>query len=301
MKKFTLLISILVGLSLLAGCGASSSETDSAEEQSSKVFYIGGIPDQSKSDLDNAMNALASILAEETGLDVQYREVADYAAVVSGFARDEIQLAWFGGLTGVQGRALLEDSVAVLHREEDTGFTSVFIAGVDTGIESLQDIKGHNFTFGSESSTSGHLMPRYFLVQAGLTPEDDFVGEVGYSGSHDRTIELVTNGAYDAGALNDIVWERYVNEGLVDLERVKLLEYSPPYFNYNFSMPSKASIDAAYGAGTFDKVVDALMAIDVSSNDALYAFFVSEGFIPTNNENYDDLKVVAEMLGLLIP
>ena len=291
MKKLALFLALVLSFSFLAGCVAGSSN---------EIFYIGGIPDQNKSDLDNAMNELVSILADATGLDVRYREVMDYAAVVSGFSRGDIHLAWFGGLTGVQGRALLDGSVAVVHRIEDTGFTSVFIAGANTGIERLEDLGGHSFTFGSESSTSGHLMPRYFLSQAGITPERDFTGEVGYSGSHDRTIELVTNGAFDSGALNDIVWERYVREGLVDLSRVKLVTYTPEYFNYNFSMPSRESVDAMFGAGIFDKIVETLLAIDVRNNAALYPFFVSEGFLPTKNENYDDLKAVAIMLGLLL-
>ena len=169
MKKLTLFLALVFSFSALVGCVAGNSN---------EILYIGGIPDQNKSDLDNAMNELVSILADATGLDVRYREVMDYAAVVSGFSRGEIHLAWFGGLTGVQGRALLDGSVAVVHRIEDTGFTSVFIAGANTGIERLEDLRGHSFTFGSESSTSGHLMPRYFLSRYGITPERDFTGEV---------------------------------------------------------------------------------------------------------------------------
>ena len=302
MKKSHLWMLMAMGLLFLGACSRNSTPTtqQTSQTQTRRTFYISAIPDQNQSDLSNAMNELARILSEATGVDVQHKYVMDYASVVTGFARDEIQLAWFGGLTGVQGRALLDGSVAVAQREEDTGFTSVFIAGANTGIETLQDYKGRSFTFGSESSTSGHLMPRYYLSQAGIIPERDFAGEVGYSGSHDRTIELVSNGAYDGGALNDIVWERYVNEGLLDLTRIKLVQYSPPYFNYNFSMPSKASVDAAYGTGTFDKIVETLLSVDVRNNRALYAFFVSDGFIPTKNENYDDIKAVAQMLGLLI-
>ena len=295
-KKWRGVMILLLVISLaLVVCTACSGKSGAAT-----VFYISGIPDQNKSDTNNAFIELASILSEATGLDVRYREVFDYAAVVSGFARGEIHLAWFGGLTGVQGRALLDGSVAVVHRIEDTGFTSVFIAGANTDIHSLEDIRGHSFTFGSESSTSGHLMPRYFLSRAGLNPEADFAGVIGYSGSHDRTIELVSNGAFDSGALNDLVWDRYVREGLIDMNRVRFLMYTPEYFNYNFSMPSKESVDATFGNGMFDLIVETILNIDVRNNAMMYPFFVSEGFLPTNNENYDDLKEVATMLGLLM-
>ena len=203
MKKFTLTLICLLVLSLLVACAGGGGSAD-------PVFYISAIPDQDLTRVHAAMDELASILAEATGLNVQHRGVTDYAAVVSGFAREEIHLAWFGGLTGVQGRAQLADSQAVAQRYEDTGFTSVFIAGAHTDIHTMADFVGYSFTFASESSTSGHLMPRYYLMQWGITPEDDFSGTVGYSGSHSRVIELVQNGTFDGGALNDIIWHRYL-------------------------------------------------------------------------------------------
>ena len=290
MKKVLLFVIAVLSLSIFAACGENSDDP---------IFFISAIPDQNLSDVHAAMDELASILSEATGLNVQHRGVTDYAAVVSGFAREEIQLAWFGGLTGVQGRAQLPNSVAVAQRYEDTGFTSVFIAGTHTNIYSMADFPGYSFTFASESSTSGHLMPRYYLYQWGIIPEDDFDGHVGYSGSHDRVIELVTNGTFDSGALNDIIWNRHVNEGLIDFDRVRFITYTPEFYNYNFSMASRESIDAAYGEGAFDSIVEALMNVDIASNPALNTFFVSEGFIPTNNDNYHDIEMVARMLGLI--
>ena len=291
LKKFILPFIVLMSVLLFIGCSKNVDEK-------TKTFYIGGIPDQSQSVQSDSMNELAAILSEATGLDVQYKEVTDYAAVVNGFARDEIQLAWFGGLTGVQARAKVKNSVAVAQRIEDPNFQSIFIAGIDTGIESLTDYKGKSFTFGSESSTSGHLMPRYFLTQAGINPDTDFTGEAGYSGSHDRTIELVANGTFDGGALNIYVWQRYVEEGLIDLSNIKEVEESPEYYDYNFTMRSKEDIDAAYGEGVFDKIVEALLAVDIRNNESLNKYFNSEGFIPANNEQFALIQETAENLGL---
>ena len=289
MKKLALYLVGLFALLAFAACGADDDP----------VFFISAIPDQDLTRVHAAMGELASVLSEATGLNVQHRGVTDYAAVVSGFAREEIHLAWFGGLTGVQGRAQLPGSVAVAQRYEDTGFTSVFIAGAHTSIHTMADFAGYSFTFASESSTSGHLMPRYYLMQWGITPEDDFAGHVGYSGSHSRVIELVQNGTFDGGALNDIIWHRYVDEGNIDYDRIRFISYTPEFYNYNFSMSPRANIDATFGNGSFDAIVDALMNIDIANNPLLHPFFVSEGFIPTNNGNYHDIEEVARMLGLI--
>lgn len=293
MKKFISILVLVFSFSmLLAGC-------ESSEKKEAKVLYVSGIPDQKQSDLKNAMEEVASIISKEVGIDAKFKEVTDYASVVNGFERDEIQLAWFGGLTGVQGREKVKDSNAVVQRIEDEKFKSVFIAGANSNINKLADYSGKSFTFGSESSTSGHLMPRYFITKAGINPEKDFKGEVGYSGSHDKTIELVANGAYEGGALNVAVWDRYVKEGKVDLKKVKVVETSPEYYDYNFSMPPKEKIDKDYGEGTYDKIVQALLKIDIPNNERLNNFFNSKGFIETKNDNYKEIHEVAKNLGLL--
>lgn len=290
MKKLAAILAVLT-LFTLVGC--------SGEETEDKVIYISAIPDQNQTDLNEAMTELSKQLSDETGLNIQYKEVVDYSAVVNGFSRNEIQIAWFGGLTGVQARDMVEGSQAIAQRPKDEEFKSVFIANTNSDINSIEDFKGKSFTFGSESSTSGHLMPRYFLNETGITPEDDFTGEVGYSGSHDKTIELVENGTYDGGALNISVWEKYLEEGLVDTDKVKLVETTDPYYDYNFSIISKDTFDEEYGSGSYSKIEEALLNIDIENNEALYKFFNDTEFIATKNENYDKIKQVAIDLGII--
>ena len=291
MKKLLSIAAIILTSMALFSC------TKPVEK--SKILYVSAIPDQKQSDLNTSMTELCAVLSKKTGLDIQYKEVTDYASVVNGFERNEIQLAWFGGLTGVQARAKVKDAQAIIQREEDEEFKSVFIASVASKIDSLEKYKGKSFTFGSESSTSGHLMPRYFLTQAGINPEKNFTGEVGYSGSHDKTIQLVENGAYDGGALNVAVWDRYVKEGLVDLNKVKVVEVSAPYYDYNFTIQSKQLIDQQYGAGSYDKIKAALLEIDPNSNEKINVFFHSKGFKETSNQNYNSTQEIAKSLNLL--
>ncbi|MFV0424105.1 MAG: putative selenate ABC transporter substrate-binding protein [Bacilli bacterium] len=290
MKKLAAILAVLT-LFTLVGC--------SGEETEDKVIYISAIPDQNQTDLNEAMTELSKQLSDETGLNIEYKEVVDYSAVVNGFSRNEIQIAWFGGLTGVQARDMVVGSQAIAQRPKDEEFKSVFIANTNSDINSIEDFKGKSFTFGSESSTSGHLMPRYFLNETGITPEDDFTGEVGYSGSHDKTIELVENGTYDGGALNISVWEKYLEEGLVDTDKVKLVETTEPYYDYNFSIIDKNTFDEEYGSGSYDKIQEALLNIDIENNEALYKFFNDTKFIETKNENYDKIKQVAIDLGII--
>lgn len=292
MKKLIVFLSI-VTIFGLTGCSPKEEVTEN------KTIYISAIPDQNQSDLNSAMTELSEILSAETGLTIEYKEVVDYSAVVNGFSRNEIQIAWFGGLTGVQARDMVEGSNAIAQRPKDEEFRSVFIANANSEIETLEDYEGHSFTFGSESSTSGHLMPRYFLNEVGINPENDFDGEIGYSGSHDRTIELVENGTYDGGALNISVWEKYLDEGKVDTTKVKLVSETDPYYDYNFSIIAEADFDSEYGKGSYEKLSNALLNIDVENNETLHTFFNDTKFIPTNNENYNKIKQVAVDLGII--
>jgi phosphonate transport system substrate-binding protein len=224
---------------------------------------------------------------------VEYVPSTDYAALVTAFKRGEVHLAWFGGLTGVQARNEVPEAEAIAQRPADEEFHSVFIAQSDLDVETLQDLKGLSFTFGSESSTSGHLMPRYFLMQEGINPENDFAN-VNYSGSHDKTYALVESGAFQAGALNEIVWKSAVEEGKVDTNKVKAFYVTPPYYDYLWTINV---VDPIFGEGTKEKVRDALLSID--EEESVLALFNTDKFIETKNENYKAIEEVARELGII--
>ena len=234
MKKLIALLSLLM-IFTLAAC----SDNDADEGQKDKkieTIKIGAIPDQNAADLNRSMEDFAKDLGEKTGLNVEYVPSVDYAALVTAFERGEIHLAWFGGLTGVQARNLVPEAEAFAQRPIDEKFKSVFIANSDVKIDKLEDLKGKSFTFGSESSTSGHLMPRYFMMEAGLAPDQDLDGKPNYSGSHDKTYKLVESGSFQTGALNISVWEAAVKEGKVDESKVKVFYTTPEYYDYNWTI-----------------------------------------------------------------
>ena len=282
----------IAALPLLAACG---DDDDSPPE-----LVIGGIPDQDVSTRERQFGLMADYLERETGLEVRYAPSVDYAAIVTAFRRGDVQLAWFGGLTGVQAGAADPASEALAQRPRDAAFHSVFIVRADVPVERLGDLTGLTFTFGSESSTSGHLMPRFFLGEAGIDPDADFDGDPGYSGSHDKTWQLVEAGAFQAGALNEAVWERAVAEGRADPSKVRAVHTTAPYFDYHWRL--RGDLDVRYGEGTRDAIAAALLKLsgDLGDNESeLLTLFQTDGFIPTENANYDLIRDVARKLGII--
>lgn len=322
MKKILRMLFVLSAAVLfLAGCGGGSSDTatDSGEEEtttetteeeesttetddesagSDEVLTISAIPDYDATELNRAFSDFADLLSEELGVEVEYVESVDYAAVVTGYERGDIDLAWFGGLTGAQAINAVEDSEAFAQRPQDAVFQSVFIKNVDQAgdVESLADIPGHSFTFGSESSTSGHLMSRYFLGEEGITPEEDFSGQVNYSGSHDTTMELVETGSYDLGVVNMQYWDNAVEEGTVDESAVEEFYRSPEYFDYNWQV--SPTVDEKFGEGTKDKLTEFILNMTREDSEMMEVLDADE-FIPTENSNYETIAEVARELGIL--
>lgn len=289
MRWLTAMLAVLA--LLLTGCGAAADEE--------QTLVIGGIPDQDVAVLEERFGGLADYLSAELGIPVRYQPSVDYSAVVTAFSNGDIQLGWFGGLTGVQARLETPGATAVAQRPIDTRFRSVFIAAADGPARRIEDLAGRSFTFGSESSTSGHLMPRYFLGKAGIDAETDFDGRPGYSGSHDKTWKLVEAGSFQAGALNASVWDRAVEQGQVDTTKVREVARTPPYFDYHWV--AHPEIDETFGPGTTDRLVRALLRMDQAGGRAqrVLELFEDEKFIPTANGNYAEIEQVARSLGLI--
>jgi len=267
-------------------------ENDSTTGAEVIPLMAGAIPDQDPEKLQRLYTRLADYLTAELGVPVEYIPVTDYAAAVTAFKVGDLDLVWFGGLTGTQARLQVEGAQAIAQRDIDTQFRSVFIANTGSGLEEFTDIqdlaqlRGHTFTFGSESSTSGRLMPQYFLQQANIDPDRDFKGEVGFSGNHDAIIKLVEAGTYEAGALNEQVWASRLADGAIDTSRVQVIWRTPPYYNYHWVI--SPGVEARYGEGFIEKMQTALVSLDpsVPEDQEILELFGANGFIPTSNENY---------------
>lgn len=262
--------------------------------QAQQVFRVTAIPDESPTELARKAAPLMKYLEQKLGVKVEYTPVSDYAASVEALANRQVDLAWFGGFTFVQAQQRSGGkAIPLVQREEDTKFRSVFITS-DPRIKSLADLKGHNFSFGSQSSTSGHLMPRSFLLAAGVDPDRDF-RRVAYSGAHDATVAAVASGKVDAGAVNISVWEKLVADKKVDPGKVRVFYTTPPYYDYNWT------VHADMPAAQREKLLKAFLDLDASTPQGKEILELQRAtkFVPTRAENYKGIETAARNAGLL--
>jgi phosphonate transport system substrate-binding protein len=285
-RSLTTLFALLVAL---------VATTPGAHAQASGVLRVSAIPDEAPTELQRKFKPLGEYLKQETGMDVQFNPVTDYAAVVEGLASNKIDLAWLGGFTYVQARHRTNGGVVpIAQRAEDAVFTSRFIVPVGSTAKTLADLKGKTFAFGSPSSTSGSLMPRYYLMQAGIDPERDFKS-VAFSGAHDATVAFVAAGRAEAGVLNASVLDKLVESKNANAEKVRVLAITPPYFDYNWTV--RPGLDPA----VTKKLTDAFLKLD-PANPAMKEIMDlqrASKFIATQNSNYDGIEAAARSAGLV--
>ena len=298
-KKTFLSGLFLTSLFCLTSC-VTQPETNSTTKI--QPLITSAIPDQDPEKLQRLYGKLADYLQAELGVPVEYKPVTNYAAAVTAFRVGDLDLVWFGGLTGVQARLQVEGAEAIAQRDIDAEFHSIFIANKKTGIKTFQDIQGlknlkeHTFTFGSESSTSGRLMPQYFLEKVGLKLTD-FQGKVGFSGSHDATIKLVEAGTYEIGVVNEQVWKSRLQNGEIDLNKVQAIWRSPAYYDYHWVINSQ--VKQRYGDNFITKVQQAFLKLDAKKpeDQEILDLFGATKFISTENSNYAQIEEVGRKIG----
>ena len=277
-------------LALAAGIALSLSATLT---QAADVLRVSAIPDEAPTELLRKFKPLGAYLEKELGMQVEFVPVADYPAVVEALATDRLDLAWLGGFTFVQVRLKTGNAIPLVQREQDAQFTSKFITA-NPEVKSLADLKGKTFAFGSISSTSGSLMPRYFMLKDGIKPESYF-SRIGYSGAHDATAAWVQAGKVDGGVLNASVWDKLVAAGKVDTAKVKVFATTPAYYDYNWTV--RGTLDADLTA----KIKAAFLALDptVPAHKAILDLQAASRFIETKPENYKGIEDAARAADLL--
>lgn len=291
------LISGLALTASVASCGALQNDSKQV------VLQIGAIPDQNPEKLNRLYGTLSEELSEKLEVPVRYAPVSNYAAAVSAFRTGNLDLVWFGGLTGVQARLQTPGARVLAQRDIDAEFTSVFIANGASGLrpftsaDQLVELKGRRLAFGSESSTSGRLMPQFFMGENGVKPEDLAGGGPGFSGSHDATIAVVQSGAYEVGALNEQVWRSNVTDGRVDPNKVSVIWRTPPYVDYHWV--ARPGLDERFGDGFTDKLQTALLNLSAGTENGatILELFGAERFIPAKDEDYVMIETVGRQLG----
>jgi phosphonate transport system substrate-binding protein len=259
------------------------------------VLKVTTIPEEAATEQVRKFTPLATYLEKALGVKVEFTPVSDYPAAVEALVNKRVDLVWFGGFTHVQASLRSGGKIIpIAQREEDTRFQSVFIAKTDSGIKTLADMKGKDVSFGSQSSTSGHLMPRSFLLDAKIDPEKDFK-RVAFSGAHDATIASVVSGRVAAAALDMTVWKKFVDEKKVDTTAVNVFYTTPPYFNYNWS------VHADMPSAMREKITKALFDLNSNTPEGKEILQLNRAtrYVPTKPENYKGLETAAKSAGLL--
>lgn len=262
------------------------------------TFVFTAIPDEDETRLKARFDQVATYLSKTLTVDVRYVPVKSYAAAVAAFRNNQVQLAWFGGLSGVQARRLVPNSQAIAQGEEDQTFKTYFIVHNSTGLKASLELPGQienmSFTFGSKGSTSGRLMPEFYLRKQFERSPEALFKQVGFSGNHSRTLALVQAGAYQVGALNYKVWDNEVKAGKVDSSKVSVIWETPTYPDYQWTI--RGDVNKTWGPGFAAKVTAALLKM---KDPALLAAFPRSGFVPASNSDYDPILNTARSIGII--
>jgi phosphonate transport system substrate-binding protein len=285
-SKRMLVAALLTGAALIAPLQSALAQG---------VLKVSAIPDEAPTELQRKFKPLGDYLAKEIGMKVEFTPVTDYAAVVESLATRKLDMAWLGGFTFVQAKERTKGTaIPIVQRAEDEKFTSRFIVPADSTAKTLADLKGKSFAFGSPSSTSGHLMPRYFLLKAGVNPEKDFKN-VAFSGAHDATVAFVAGGKAEAGVLNASVWDKLLENKDPNAAKVKVLETTPPYFDYNWTV--RGDLNPA----VIKKLTAAFLKLDPKNpaHKEIMDLQRASKFIPTKASNYAGIEQAGKSAGLI--
>jgi phosphonate transport system substrate-binding protein len=269
----------------------------SVQAEDLNSFTFTAIPDQDASRLQQRFDKVAQYLSKELNMKVNYVPVKSYAASITAFRNNQVQLAWFGGLSGVKARALVPNSQAIAQGQEDLSFVTYFIAHHSTGLSVSKEfpisMKSNSFTFGSKGSTSGRLMPEFY-VRKNLGDPAKVFSQVGFSGDHSRTIALVQAGSYSLGAVNYSVWDTMLAEGKIDTDKVSVIWKTPTYPDYQWSI--RGDFDKVYGKGMIALVKNALLSMD---DPDLLKSFPRSAFVNAKNSDYAPIEATAKEIGLI--
>jgi len=274
----------------------------SSTKAEKKILKIGAIPDQNQEILDRRFNLLSKELSKQLDVEVKYVPVINYVGTVSGFRTKNLDLVWFGGLSGVQARLQTPNSIVIAQRNIDKEFKSVFIVNKKLNLtptkelSDLKNLRNLRFTFGSENSTSGRLMPEYFLNIAGVKTSEFKGDKPGYSGSHDATIALVNSGAFEAGALNKQIWDKSLKNNPKRTKNVFVFFVTPDYVDYHWL--SQGDLDEKFYNGFTKRMKEAILNLNENNpkHKIILEMFNAKKFIKSDANQYKNIEEIGRKL-----
>jgi phosphonate transport system substrate-binding protein len=280
-----ILLTVATFATLTAGCSHSAQDTRS-------VLRLSMIPTTDPGKIVRESQPFVTYIEKQTGTKVELTIPTNYAAVVEAIANDRVDIAYLGGFTFVQASARA-GVLPLVQRDQDQAFHSLFITQPKSSIHSLKDLKAHTFAFGDVNSTSGHLMPAYFMQQQGVDPV--VIEKATYTGGHDATALAVANAKVDAGAMDELVYGRMVRDGKLNESQIRIFYTTPPFFDYVWA--ARKGLDPAIA----QKFADAMLALDAGTPEqqTLLTLLNAKKYVKAENSSYDPLRQAAKDAGLL--
>ena len=284
--------SVLLLTFIMVCCLSACSNPADNDKGLPEFLTIGILPDESKAELLKRYTPLFTYLSDALGIPYKLIIPSDYAELMHHFEHGDIDMAYFGGLTFIQANHLY-DAVPLVMRDIDVYFTSYFITHPELSANKLSDFKDFTFSFGSKLSTSGHLMPRLFLQQKGIIPEEYF-NKVLYSGSHDKTAFAVRNKSADLGAINSKILDKMVLDGRIKESETHILMETPPFPDYVWAL--QASIDQH----SREKIINAFLSLSPANkyHAKILSGVDAGGFLPASTRDFLQLHDIARQIGL---
>jgi phosphonate transport system substrate-binding protein len=281
--RMALALAAAVSVAVLGATGAA---------QTRPKLRVSMIPTTDPGKMLRDGHALASYLEQETGATVDMTIPTNYAAVVEAMISDQVDIAHFGGFTFVQASARA-GAVPLVQREQDRAFHSLFITQPSSSIKSLADLNGHTFAFGDVNSTSGHLMPEYFMRQSKVDPA--VIQKALYTGGHDATALAVANGKVDAGAMDENVYANMIKSGKITDQQVKVFWTTPPFLDYIWA--ARKGLDSKLS----DAFSNALLKLDAgnAAHKPMLDFLSASKYVRAKDSDYGPLRQAAKDAGLM--
>jgi phosphonate transport system substrate-binding protein len=271
-------------------CGAAIAFTH-APAYAEDLIRIGMVPDvKSSAAVLEERKPLQTYLSEALGVPVKLIIPKDYSATIEGMGNDSLDFAVFGAVAYLKAHDKY-DVIPLVQRDIDKEFHSLFFTQADSGINSLNDLKGKRFAFGDVASASGHVLPYRFMLDAGIDPKTDLQW-FRYTGSHVATVQAVAAGVADAGAADETVFKSLVAEGKIDGSKVRVFYTSPPFVDWVWAARKGVSADMQ------KKFVDAFLRLAPGTDDKVLGILRGKRYVTASHAEYQPIQEVAKKLTL---
>lgn len=259
------------------------------------LLRIGVCPVENIEKTQDQLQPFIEYLEKSTGFKVALTVTSDYRSVINQMRQKEIDIAWFGPFSYVLAHKEAGAQAFAGTENPKSGkiYYSVFIVHPETGIENIQQLRGHRLAFTDPDSTSGYLIPKATLLKNGLNSEKDLLS-VEFLGQHDAAVLAVKKHLVDAAAVSSIILQNMREKGLVGDKDYRIIYTSE-------AIPGSGAVWAYREGISVDALAKIREAFFSANHEetALGVFGKEIGtFFPVDDHDYDIIRETSQLLGM---